>query len=65
LLQLKKGFISLYWILSVTIESLLREYGVESTLSLLGENYPYVSDFFFAVASVEHLLMTIFDFGRS
>jgi len=38
---------------------------VESTLSLLGEYSPYVSDFFFVVAFVEHLLTTIFDLGRS
>jgi hypothetical protein len=48
--------------LSVMMVSLLREAGIELMLSLLGEPAS-VSDFFLVLASVEHLLMTIFDLG--
>ena len=54
----------LYSMLSVMIVSLLLEIGIESMLSLLGEPTS-VSDFFFVLARVEHLLMTIFDLGLS
>ena len=64
LLQLKKGLMALYSMLSVMTDSLLRESGVEAMLSLLGEPAS-VSDFFLVWARVEHLLMSILDLGLS
>jgi hypothetical protein len=51
--------------LSAMMVSLRLEKGVESMLILLGEVSASVSDFFLVLARVEHLLMSIFDFGLS
>lgn len=50
--------------LSVMIDPLLRESGVEAMLILLGDPAS-VSDFFLVLARVEHLLMSILDLGLS